>query len=490
MSTPFNRRTIRQMMVVLLPSAQWLRDQQRRRTTIGLALTGPLLALVMQSFRAVWQPQLRNMQTIGDALLLGGGFSLALFLTLVVLYQLGWVLLQFRPTDAVLLPHLRSRLVWAAAVPTLGLPLLFSIASSLLVTQQPEPLIWLGGVTAILIWFTMVRSLMAGMGMVLAWLLSVWAMNFGPLQTLTEVLQSAPALVALAGLACTVMTLRWVFDTRGDAYLDAWKLLAGTSAGRAGQMPSQGTAQPGWRRFARYVRWRMQQSTQSDAMLHCYATGPNLHWSSFSTGFIWMGIGALALLEAKRSLADGLPMVLVLIAWWWVMFLPLAFISQIAGLPRELDSSRAERALMQLAERAPHPTRQRQLIFAYLRRQSLLLWGAMMVVQVATSWRYLPLGVGPLPVMALDLSLLPGLMWFIRPQLFDTSRSTNQSVTMLLTWWFMILSLSITAGWAVTQDDHKLWLWCAGLLTLTLVIGFLRGRQMRVDAALPTCRRI
>lgn len=47
----------------------------------------------------------------------------------------------------------------------------------------------------------------------------------------------------------------------------------------------------------------------------------------------------------------------------------------------------------------------------YLRRQSLLRWAAMVVVLVGTSWRYPFEGFRPLPVAAVGLSLLPGLMW-------------------------------------------------------------------------------
>ncbi len=490
MSTPFNSRTIRQMMAILLPAAQVLRNQQHRRTAIGVALIGPLFALVLQGFRAVLQPQFRTLQAVEDALLSGSLFTLALIVLLAVGYQLGWMLVQFQPTHVGLLPHLRRRLVWAAALPTLGLPLLFSIGVSLSETQQPEPLIWLAGVTAILIWFITVRSQVMGMCLVVAWLLSVWATQTGPMQMLTKELQNAPGLVALAGLACTVLTLRWVLNTRGDHYLDTWKALADTFKGHAGQVPSQGKAQPAWRRFTRYVLWRMQRSTRSDANLFCYATGPNLHWSSFSTRFIWLGIGMLALLEAERFFTDALPVALVIAPALWLMFLPLTFISQVADLPRELGCSRAERALLQLAERAPPAARQPRLMFAYVRRQSLLHWVAMMVVLVGTSWLYNPGGIGWLPLFSISLSLLPALMWFIRPQLIDISQSTNQTVTKLLTWWLMVLSLVIGFNlfiWAAVVNLNP-WLLCAGLLAPSLAIGYWRGRQMLGAAALPTGR--
>lgn len=89
MSTPFNSRTIRQMMAILLPAARVLRNQQHRRIAIGVALIGPLFALILQGFRAVLQPQFRTLQAVGDALLVGGLFTLGVIVLLAVGYQLG-----------------------------------------------------------------------------------------------------------------------------------------------------------------------------------------------------------------------------------------------------------------------------------------------------------------------------------------------------------------------------------------------------------------
>lgn len=436
MSTPFNSRTIRQMMAILLPAAQVLRNQQHRRTAIGVALIGPLFALILQGFRAVLQPQFRTLQAVGDALLVGGLFTLGLVVLLSVGYQLGWMLVQFQPTHVGLLPHLRRRLVWAAALPTLGLPLLFSIGVSLSETQQPEPLIWLAGVTAILIWFITMRNQVVGIRLVLAWLLSVWATQTGPMQTLTKELQNAPGLVALAGLACTVLTLRWVLNTRGDHYLDTWKVLADTFKGHAGQVPRQGKALPAWRRFTRYVLWHMQRSTRSDANLFCYATGPNLHWSSFSTRFIWLGIGMLALLEAERFFADAMPVALVIAPALWLMFLPLTFISQVADFAKRVGQQ-PHRAGVDATGRTRTPCGSAATTHVRLRAspEPAALGGH--DGGAGGTALYNPRGNWWLPLFSISLSLLPALMWFIHPQLIDTARSTNQTVTKLLTWWLI-----------------------------------------------------
>ncbi|MGV7206761.1 hypothetical protein ACLB1G_02775 [Oxalobacteraceae bacterium A2-2] len=326
---------------------------------------------------------------------------------------------QNLPANAVLVPHLRARLMKLTALLWLGCTLLLAAVCWLGFGHFGYAFVGFGGALLLLAgmawlrWLALVPALLS-----ISTMLGVhqpYDAMADAIAALGEPVASAAGLLALA--ATGAYLLRAIFPHGGERHWSTWRRIgqAATAAAK-GELPARDGARSlstlwdrGYlallRRDCALTRTAAGASASGTAgRMLLYALGPRAHWSGAVLSSVVLATAGAALGWYQSTRGPGAPMIwspVILVMW----LLPVPM--HVAAVRLAMHEKRAEQALLRLAPVAPAAQGWNRQLGHALLRQLVLVWAVGLASMLAAD---LALGRGLHPAVSTVVAATVGVL--------------------------------------------------------------------------------